>query len=68
MPIDLTPILLHSDDVPSDAKRALIAASQAPISQRSTHLEQAARSLVRQTDLSCGEVRDLIGLPAGACS
>ena len=68
MPIDLTPLLIHSDDVPLEAKRALIAASHAPVSQRATHLEQAARTLVRQTELSCGEVRDLIGLPAGMCA
>jgi hypothetical protein len=56
-------LLLHSDAVPGPAREALKAASAAPPEVRPHALESAARVLYAQTELDCGEVRDLVGLP-----
>jgi hypothetical protein len=65
--LSLTSILIHSEAVPEEAKTALRAAHEAPPSGREEQLEQAARTLYHSTDLECGEVRDLVGLPEGSC-
>ena len=68
MSFDLTPLLLHSDEVPAQAKVALAAAREAPPGhEQDSLLETAARALYRGTPLGCDEVRDLVGLPPGTC-
>ena len=65
--LSMTPILMHSDAVPAEARSALRAASEAPPERRKAELETAARALYHATDLECGEVRELVGLPEGVC-
>jgi hypothetical protein len=67
MSFSLTPLLLHSEHVPLSVRRALRAAEEAPGDERTLHLESAARILYRQAelDLTCGDARELVGLPAG---
>ena len=67
MSFDITPLLLHSDDVPREAKLALEAASHLARDQRVPLLQDAARTLYRLTPLACGEARELVGLPPGTC-
>jgi len=67
MMFSMTPLLMHSDAVPPSARAALRAAWQEPPERRDAALESAARVLYRETELDCGETRDLIGLPPGPC-
>ena len=67
MSLDLTPLLLNSDDVPAQAKLALRAAQHAPEGMRALLLETAARALYWKTPLACEEARELVGLPPGTC-
>ena len=66
--LSLAPILIHSDAVPEDVRSALRAATEAPPERRKAELETAARALHRRTGLECRDVRELVGLPDGACS
>ena len=66
--LSMTPLLMHSDAVPAEARSALRAAYEAPPERRTAELETAARALYDGTDLECGEVRELVGLPDGSCS
>jgi hypothetical protein len=63
MGFTMIPLLIHSDSVPQAARDALRLANAAPPETRAVALENAARVLYRETDLECGEVRDLVGLP-----
>jgi hypothetical protein len=65
--LSLTPILLHSEAVPDEARNALRAASEAPPERRHAELKTAARALAQGTDLECRDVRELVGLPDGGC-
>ncbi len=65
--LSLTPLLIHSEAVPAEARSALRAASEAPPERRKTELETAARAIYHGTDLECGDVRELVGLPDGKC-
>ncbi len=60
--MNFTPLLLHSEAVPVEAKQALRAAYLAPAERRVESLKSAARILYQETDLDCSDVRDLIGL------
>ncbi len=60
-------LLVHSEAVPPEAREAIRAAYGAGPAEREDRLEEAARVLFRQTDLDCSDVRELVGLPAGAC-
>jgi hypothetical protein len=64
---DITPLLIHSDDVPPQAKLALRAAQSAAGEDRELLLETAARALYWKTPLACGEARELVGLAPGTC-
>jgi len=66
--LSLTPLLVHSDAVPTDVKAALLAAELGPPEFRAEKLKAAAHSLHRATGLECADVRELVGLGAGACS
>ena len=65
--LSLTPLLIHSDAVPDEARSALRAASQAPPESRRTQLQTAARALFEGTDLECRDVKELVGLPDVKC-
>jgi hypothetical protein len=68
MNFSLAPLLLHGDDVPVIARRALRDAYDAPLEERTLHLESAARILHRELDLDCSDARELVGLStAGTC-
>ncbi len=68
MSFSVAPLLLHSDHVPLTARHALRAAYDAPVEERTTHLESAARILHRELDLNCVDARELVGLFAeGSC-
>ena len=67
MSLDISPLLIHSDDVPEQAKVALLAARGAPAGDRELLLEAAARALYWKTPLHCGEARELVGLAPGSC-
>lgn len=67
MSLSLAPILLHSDFVPAEAKRALAAGLNGPESQRKFALESAAKLIVLETGVSCADARELVDLPPGNC-
>jgi len=68
MSFSVAPLLLHSDQVPATARHALRAAYDAPVDERTPHLESAARILHRELDLDCLDARELVGLSAeGSC-
>jgi len=68
MSLSIAPLLLHSTDVPTAVRVALREAYAAPESERTAHLETAARALFSQADLDCEDVRELVGLEPGTCS
>ncbi len=68
MAFTLAPLLIHNHAVPQAAREALLAASLAPPERRDEELEIAARVLFRETELDCSDVRELVGLPNGACT
>jgi len=69
MSFSFAPLLLHTDQVPATARHALRAAYDAPIEERTPHLESAARILHRELDLDCIDARELVGLSAeGSCA
>jgi hypothetical protein len=68
MSFSVTPLLLHSENVPATARRALRVAYEASIEDRTPLLESAARILHHELDLDCHDARELVGLPtAGNC-
>lgn len=67
MVFSMASLLIHSEAVPTEARAALVAATREPPERREAALESAARILYRETDLDCGEARDLVGLPPGTC-
>ncbi|MBL8956882.1 MAG: hypothetical protein JNK82_39275 [Myxococcaceae bacterium] len=67
MSFDISPLLIHSDDVPPQAKVALMAARDASAGDRELLLEAAAKALYWKTPLGCGEARELVGLAPGMC-
>lgn len=62
--LSFAPLLLHGDLVPPGARAALRSAYAAPEANRADLLHSAARVLARETDLDCGDVRELVGLSA----
>jgi hypothetical protein len=62
MSYSFIPLLLAEADVPARARTALRAARLAPISERRSHLEAAARALCIEAELDCAEARELVGL------
>jgi arginase family enzyme len=68
MSFSVAPLLLHSEHVPLTARHALRAAYEAPVEERISHLESAARILYCELDLDCVDARELVGLSTeGAC-
>ncbi|MDP9152568.1 MAG: hypothetical protein M3O36_21805 [Myxococcota bacterium] len=69
MSFSMAPLLIHSEQVPAEARDALRAAYDSPPEQRSASLASAARVLHAATGLECRDVRELIGLPgSGDCT
>ena len=62
MAMSMMPLLIHSEVVSAEVRRALRTAQAAPPDLRPSELETAARMLHRETGLSCTDVRDLFGL------
>jgi hypothetical protein len=67
MPFSLAPLLIHNPAVPARAREALRAGTSGPPEQRYQELELAARVIYRETELDCGEARDLVGLSDSGC-
>jgi hypothetical protein len=65
--LSMTPLLIHSEAVPAEARSALRAASEAPPESRRVQLQTAARALAEATGLECRDVKELVGLPDGKC-
>jgi hypothetical protein len=62
MAFSMASLLIHDDRLSVEARDALRAASAASHDRRHAELERAARVLYRETDLDCGDVREIIGL------
>jgi hypothetical protein len=67
MGLSLTPLLMHSEYVSAEARNALRLAHSAPPEQRTQALEAAARLLFREADVSCRDVREIVGLDSASC-
>lgn len=67
MRFSMAPLLMHSPHVPAPAREALRAAYEAPAERRDEMLESAARILHAETNLECGDVRELVGLAGDDC-
>ena len=68
MSLSFAPLLLYTESIPAVARRALLAAQQSSLEERTPHLEVAARSLHRELELDCEDARELVGLSdAGSC-
>ncbi len=69
MSISMASLLMHSDQVPAEARDAIRAAYEALPEHRATRLESAARVLHRATGLECRDVRELVDLATvGDCA
>lgn len=66
MSLSMAPLLMHSEQVPAEARDAIRAAFEAPPQERSASLEHAARVLRQATGLACKDALELVGLPACA--
>jgi hypothetical protein len=68
MSLSMAPLLMHSEQIPTEARDAIRAAYDAPLQHRAARLEVAARVLHQATGLACSDVRELVGLPGdGQC-
>ena len=65
--LQITNLLLHSDDVPADARDALASALQGPADERCDNLFAAAVILHREAGLDCEDARELVGLDTCRC-
>jgi hypothetical protein len=64
MSLSIALLLMHSEQVPAEARDAIRAADDGPPEHRNASLEAAARVLHHATGLECSDVRELVGLPA----
>jgi hypothetical protein len=60
--LSMASLLMHSEQVPAEARDAIRAAYEGPPENRSTRLESAARVLHRTTGLECSDIRELVDL------
>jgi hypothetical protein len=65
--LQISSLLLHTEDVPASARAALASALEAPAEQRLENLFQAAVILHREVGLDCEDARELVGLVEGDC-
>jgi hypothetical protein len=69
MSISMAPLLMHSEQVPAAVRDAIRRAYEAPPEHRGARFASAARILYQETDLECGDILELVGLPAeGNCA
>jgi len=69
MSLSMAPLLMHSEQVPAEARDAIRAAYDAPPQHLTASLEAAARVLHQATGLECSNVRELVGLSGeGDCA
>jgi hypothetical protein len=69
MSFSMASLLMHSEQVPAEAREAIRAAYDAPAQDRTASLEAAARVLHEATGLECRDVCELVGLPGdGDCA
>lgn len=69
MSLSMAQLLMHSEQVPAEAREAIRAAYEAPPQQRIARLASAAHVLHRSTGLECRDARELIDLPgSGDCT
>lgn len=61
MSLSMVPLLAHSDSIPPQSREAFARAMKASPTERPQLLEIAAKTLWRQTELPCADIRDLIG-------
>jgi hypothetical protein len=66
--MSMATLLIHSEDVPAEARDAIRAAYQAPPQHRAASLAAAARVLHDATGLECRDVRELVGLTDDDCA
>ncbi len=62
MSMRMAHLLMHSQAVPPEARKAFARAAAAPPELRASACADAARILCQSTDLDCGEVHELVGL------
>lgn len=68
MAFSLAPLLVHSESIPVAARNALRGALESAPEKQSAELLAAARLIHQDTDLDCGDARELVGLePCGSC-
>jgi hypothetical protein len=60
--LQMSSLLLHSDDVPVTARTALATALHGPAEQRAEQLLTAASILHREVGLDCTDALELVGL------
>jgi hypothetical protein len=65
--LQISNLLLHSEDVPPQARAALATATQAPAEQRCENLFEAATILHYEVGLDCDDARELVGLDTCRC-
>jgi hypothetical protein len=63
MALMMSTLLVHNEQVPAEAREALLAADAAAPSERGPLLASAARILHAQADLDCADALELVGLP-----
>jgi hypothetical protein len=68
MALALANLLIHNDAVPSEARKALRAATLGPAESRRAQLESAARVLYLEAGLNCREAREIVGLEYADCA
>jgi hypothetical protein len=63
MSLSMASLLMHSEQVPAEARDAIRTAYEGLPEHRNTRLESAARVLHQATGLECRDVRELVDLP-----
>jgi hypothetical protein len=63
MSLSMAPLLIHSEQIPAEARDAIRSAYEGLPEHRNARLESAARVLHQTTGLECSDVRELVGLP-----
>lgn len=65
MSVSMIALLVHSTAVPAASRRFLCAALHGPVDAQTQALQEAGRIILRETDLTCDEVKDLLALSYG---
>lgn len=65
--LQISNLLLHSEDVPVTARAALASAHEAPADERCENLLEAAAILHREVGLDCPDALELVGLDDCKC-